>query len=383
MGPETLKATSTPWTVVSRSTLSIGSIFCGVVERDGALVDGVFGSGENYAALRDGDAPDHAGMIRVAAEGEIGIGLQILREGGAELNVGRSLDLHVETHARQKARADGGGGRRGGGGVQEAAHVGMRVERHVHDGDRAGKQAARGGAGQGQPGSGLGGDGGRIGDADSIGIGLYAELHLRTAVGDKAGKREFSSAGFAGEILNHRLCAVEAHQAVRIGDSVGEIDHVERRILQLEPAVDHRLCGAAGDGGVEQHTAGGEDVGIDGLQDFQFHIAIDAQIEGTRLQNGCGTAQRESRRRSGDRGAADGDQAAIERRYDGTLIVQFELAARLFHRVAGDRVGLKLRHLKRAAEFGVRDRGPLTFTWPSSEASKVRRLLSSTAFKPE
>ena len=37
---------------------------------------------------------------------------------------------------------------------------------------------------------GLGGDGGRIGDADSVGIGLYAELHLRTTVGDKAGKRE-------------------------------------------------------------------------------------------------------------------------------------------------------------------------------------------------
>ena len=47
-------------------------------------------------------------------------------------------------------------------------------------------------------------------------------------------------------------------------------------------SVDHRFCGAAGDGGVQQHTAGGEDVGIDGLQDFQLHIAIDAQIEGAR-----------------------------------------------------------------------------------------------------
>ena len=70
------------------------------------------------------------------------------------------------------------------------------------------------------------------------------------------------------------------------------------------------------------------------------------------VPDGRGTAERESRRRSGDGGAPDGDQAAIQRRYDGTLIVQFEFASRFLRRVAGHGVGLEFRQLKRAAEFG-------------------------------
>src|SRR4051794_25684544 len=75
-----------------------------IVERHRAVADGEFGSEENYLALTDLNAAQHAGLIDVAAQAQIRRGLKALRQRRAELNVRRCPDAHIELHAAQQAR---------------------------------------------------------------------------------------------------------------------------------------------------------------------------------------------------------------------------------------------------------------------------------------
>ena len=272
-----------PCTVVSRSILRIGLILLRIEERDGALIDGVLRAEEDHLALRDDDAAEHAGMIGRAAQGEVGVGLQVLRERGAELDVGRGLDLDVEAHAAEQAGARGGGRRRRGGRTSAWSRYrsGSAARRPRCDG--AGDQAARRWC---RPATmralacvvTLSG----AVDADVVGIGGDAELHLGTAVGDEAGERDLAAAGLAGEVLDDRLRAVERDGPVGVGEAVGHVQHVERGVLQLQAAVDDGLVGGAGDGGVQGDAAGGEDVRAEGFEDFELDVAVGAQVESLR-----------------------------------------------------------------------------------------------------
>ena len=98
IGPVTLIATSIPCTVVSQIDIENRVDPVRIEERDGALIDGVLRAEEDDFALRDDDAAEHAGMVGRAAKSDVGVELEILRESGAELDVGRGLNLDVEAH---------------------------------------------------------------------------------------------------------------------------------------------------------------------------------------------------------------------------------------------------------------------------------------------
>src|ERR1035441_1258759 len=86
------------------------------------------------------------------------------------------------------------------------------------------------------------------------------------------------------------------------------------------------------------------------LQHPQLHVAVHVQVERPRIAYGRRARNRQIRRRSRELGAADGDQPSIERGHDGSLIVHFEVDARLLHRARAHRVRLQLRHLQGPAQ---------------------------------
>jgi len=52
--------------------------------------------------------PIRAGLLAVAAQAQVGFGLEVFGEGGFDLGVERGVDLDIETHApRKPVRADG------------------------------------------------------------------------------------------------------------------------------------------------------------------------------------------------------------------------------------------------------------------------------------
>ena len=60
---------------------------------------------------------------------------------------------------------------------------------------------------------------------------------------------------------------------------VGHIHDVERRLLELQAAVDLRIAQRAAHGGVGDHAAGGDEVAAEILQQAEIHAAVHAQIE--------------------------------------------------------------------------------------------------------
>src|SRR5579883_112112 len=79
-----------------------------IEERDGALIDRILVAKEHDLALANGDAAEHSGLGRVAAQSQIGIGLQILREWGSKLNAGGRQNPDIELQSSHKAGADRG-----------------------------------------------------------------------------------------------------------------------------------------------------------------------------------------------------------------------------------------------------------------------------------
>ena len=228
--------------------------------------------------------PSMPGWSGVPRRVRLASSLQVLREGGAELDVGRGLDFDIEAHAAEQAGARGGGGRRSRGlrsqhGCRYRSASAARRPRCDTLPETRLREVVPAGD---DSGGGLSGDVLRRSDADVVGIGGDAELHLGAAVGDEAGERDFAAAGFAGHVLDDRLRAVERDGPVGVREAVRDIQHIERRVLQLQAAVDDGLVGGAGDRGVQGDAAGREDVAAERFQDLELHVAVGAQVEGLR-----------------------------------------------------------------------------------------------------
>jgi len=97
-------------------------------------------------------------VIGGAAQLEIGVGVEILREAGTKLDVGRGPNANVETHPTQHSGAGFTAGRRGGGRAQNRADIAVRVKRDPAYGDITGDQTPGFGALQCQVSVGFGGN---------------------------------------------------------------------------------------------------------------------------------------------------------------------------------------------------------------------------------
>ena len=143
---------------------------------------------------------------------------------------------------------------------EDRAEIGLRVEAGAQDGQGAGEHAAVGGSGQIQVGIGHGADAFRIAHANLARGGVQAENRLAAAVAGEAGELDLAAAGLAAEALDGGAILGEDHRAVGVRNPVGHVHNVERRLLELQAAVDLRIAQRAAHGGLRGHAAGGDEV---------------------------------------------------------------------------------------------------------------------------
>ena len=208
------------------------------------------------------------------------------------------------------------------------------------------------------------------------------------AVSDSARQGDFAAAGLAGQVLDHGFRAIEVDRAIGVRESVGQAHQMERRVLQLQAAVDRGLRSAAGDRGVQRDRAGRNDIGAEGFQHVELDIAIGAEVDWMRGVAGWsadrrGAADRQIGVRTSHMKTLHRDDRVGERSLDVPGVVHLELDARRFGRAGRDRVGLQFGELQSAAQGSVRAAGPETVTCPSSDASKGWAVADRNLLRPD
>src|SRR5262249_33612623 len=142
-------------------------------------------------------------------------------------------------------------------------------------------------------------------------------------------QRNFAAAALACKALDYCFAAVERDLPVAVRKTVRYVNHVERRILELQSPVHDGLFRRTGDSGIEHDRTRRKNIRAESFESLEIDVAIGAEVHRLRsLQWRC-TADVEIRIWTCDMRAAHRDDAAIERHFDRMIIVQFEIHARL------------------------------------------------------
>ena len=150
-----------------------------------------------------------------------------------------------------------------------------------------------------ETGVGFGGDRLGIVDVHMVRRSLHAKLSFRSAVADKTRQGDFASAGLARQVLDHGFRAVKMYGAVGVREAIRQARKMERRVLQLQPAVDYRLRCASGYRRVQRNRTGREDIVTECFHGFELDIAIGPQVERMRIFDGRRPADCQIRGRPG------------------------------------------------------------------------------------
>ena len=205
-----------------------------VGERDVAALQIVAGSGDDGAALGDGDAAqqrgrgDGAAQAQVHVAGQLGIGV-------LEVQLRRGDEVHIEADVvgRGVGRRDGlhGVGLRGEGGDVQVGADGEAGDEHV-----AGEQQVVLRALQVQRGVGQGADALRIANANALAgdreVGIDAVL-----VGQVAAHAEQAAAAHGGQGLDLQTVLVELQRAMQLAEAVGHVLKRQRAVLEVDAAL--------------------------------------------------------------------------------------------------------------------------------------------------
>src|SRR5438270_13971893 len=113
-----------------------------IIERDGALVDGVLVAEKDQVPSRDIDTTRHTGASRRAAKPEIGIRLQILRERSCKARGRGGSNADVQPHSGERPNGGGGRLRRRRPTREYRTEIAVRTEPDLIDGDIAREHTA-------------------------------------------------------------------------------------------------------------------------------------------------------------------------------------------------------------------------------------------------
>ena len=181
-----------------------------IKERNRSLRNAVPRAEEDHPAVRDVDAAQHGGTGVGATDVEVGLHLDILREGALHLDIRRGGDLDIESKAAEQARTGRRSAHRPGGLHQQRAEIRLRIEAGAQHRDGAGENAGGSGPSETQVRVGHRADALRIAHTHLMRGGVQAKYGGPVGtVSRETAELDLAAAGLAGETLDGGAVAAE------------------------------------------------------------------------------------------------------------------------------------------------------------------------------